>query len=79
MNAFRHGSRLKGLDEMPRPRRTLRQHLFAFRSRAQESKLLGWMWTFLKFAVLLSVLWGIARLTGLPIEQWVRDWLSLLG
>jgi hypothetical protein len=77
VHATGHRPRLKGLDEMPRPRRTLRQHYFAVRAGLHDSKLPGWMWACLVLAIFLSILWGIARVMGLPIEQWLRAWLSL--
>lgn len=79
MKTIEDWPRLKGLDEMPRPRRTLRQRYFSVRSGLWDSTLSGWLWAGLVIALLLSILWGIARLLGLPIEQWVREWLSILS
>jgi len=62
---------------MPRPRRTLRQCYFGFRSRLRDSKLPGSMWAFLVLAILVAILWGLARLLGLPIEHWVRTGLAI--
>lgn len=58
--------RLKGLDEMPRSRRTLRQVYFSIRSGVVESPLPAWMWVVLLLALLSSIVWGTARLFGLP-------------
>ncbi len=74
-----HRLRLKGLDDMPGPRRTLRQHYFAFRSQLRTSKISASLWAVLVLALLVSILWGLSRLLGLPLEQWLRTLLSIQG
>lgn len=58
------GPRLKGLDEMPVRRRTLRQRYFSLRSLVHASIPLGWAWLIAKWVVVIFALWGIGRLTG---------------
>jgi len=70
--------RLKGLDEMPTPRRTLRQHYFWLRARVLESKYFWWVWPLLKLAVWVAVIWLVARLLGFPIERLARRLLPRL-
>ena len=64
--------RLKGLDEMARPRRTLRQHYFRFRGIILGSKYFRWLWPLLKVAVWVLAIWLIARLVGFPLEKLIR-------
>jgi hypothetical protein len=63
-----HKRRLKGLDEMPVPRRTLRQRYFRFKSLTRISTLVRWIWFTVVIAVWLVALWGAARLLGVEIE-----------
>jgi hypothetical protein len=75
VNKPHQGPRLKGLDEMPRRRRTLRERYFAAKSRVQSSKSVGWLWPLLQVLLVLALLWGIARVLGLPIEREIRELL----
>jgi hypothetical protein len=67
MSIQQHKRRLKGLDEMPRPRRTLRQHYFRVRSRLRSSALFR-IWSPAKFLLVFLALWGLARLLGFRID-----------
>ena len=64
--------RLKGLDEMRRPRRTLRQRYFRVRASILGSKHFSWVWPVLKVAIVLLIVWMGARLLGFPLEKWLR-------
>jgi hypothetical protein len=76
VNKFQPRPRLKGLDEMPTPRRTLRERFFAARSRVESSKSIAWLWPLFQVLLVLALLWGIARVLGLPIEREIRDLLG---
>jgi hypothetical protein len=67
-------TRLKGLDEMPRPRRTARQ--VYFRIRAKFIGLPDWLKSTLKLTLLVAVVWGGCRLADIPIEQYIRNLLA---
>jgi len=61
--------RLKGLDEMPRPRRTLRQLYFRFRALILGSKYFSWLWPLLKAGLWVAIIWLVMRLLGFPIRR----------
>jgi hypothetical protein len=60
-----HKKRLKGRDEMPRPRRTLRELYFRLRSRCRESALCGYLIFSIELALICVVLVGVAHLLGI--------------
>jgi hypothetical protein len=64
--------RLKGLDEMPLARRTLRQSYFAI--HASFYRMPQGARSALKLGALLLVVWGAAQLAGVPIEKRVLGW-----
>ena len=64
MDAQSPKRRLKGLDEMPLRRRTIRQRYFSFRSRVRTSVPLGWFWLGFKWVVLVAVLWFVGHRLG---------------
>jgi len=72
MTIQKHKPRLKGLDEMPR-RRALRQYYFAARSRVRTSAPLRWLWTLMQVVLVLLLVWAIARMSGLPLEQEIKE------
>jgi hypothetical protein len=49
--------------------------LFFGKVADQTSGPLKWIWTCLKVAIALLLLWGVARLLGLPIEQEILNFL----
>lgn len=61
--------RLKGLDEMSRPRRTLRQFYFAARSRVRTSRWLAGLWFLVKCGMVLALLWVIAQRMGWSVAR----------
>ena len=61
---------------MPRPRATVRQRYFRVKARLNALVGYGSMRAWLTLAVLLLVLWGIARAIGFPIEERVSEWLA---
>ena len=76
MSPEQHRPRLRSLDEMPRPRVTVRQRYFRVKTRFNALVGYGPMRAWLTLAVLLLLLWGIARATGFPIEERVSEWLA---
>jgi hypothetical protein len=70
--------RLKGLDEMPRPRRTLRDHYFSLRAGIAGSEFLRRAWPVLKVASLVLVVLMLAHWMGVPIEKHVHQLLAML-
>jgi len=72
-------SRLKGLDEMRIPRRTLRQRYFAVRATIFYSKRLAWLRGGFKGLVVVVLLVVSARLLGYPVEKWLKSMLHAFG
>jgi hypothetical protein len=70
--------RLKGLDEMPTPRKTLRQHYFTLKARIAGSRYLIRAWPVLKLVALALIIWILARLVGFPIEKHLHWLLGML-
>ena len=66
--------RLKGLDEMPRPRRTARQ--VYFRMRAAFIRLPDWLKSSVKLVLFVAVVWGGCKLADIPIEQYIGNLLA---
>lgn len=60
--------RLKGLDEMPPPRRTMRQRYFWLRSKVRASVTLGWLWVVFKWAIVVAALWFVSQWVGRHFE-----------
>jgi hypothetical protein len=68
--------RLKGLDEMPQPGRTLRQRYFSIRAKLKYSKRFGWAWPLLQLVLFVFAVWLIAWLCGYPLG---RAFQTILG
>ena len=68
--------RLKGLEEMPVPRRTLRQHYFRAKAnikRVLASKLVTGL---SRLIMLMAIVWMVARSMGIPVEDRFMSWLA---
>jgi hypothetical protein len=72
MTLHQHKRRLKGLEEMPIPRHSLRQRLYRLRTLTLRLKYFGLG----RLLIWITIAAGIAHMAGYPVTIWFYRWIA---